>query len=87
MGLFLTADWMEGYVCSLDMEGEMDCVVIHLYLNVKTYSPSLPGNIPAVSRVLQTQSRSSVNTDLFVCHAGSCAADRMIFYEYRYGEA
>lgn len=37
-GAFLTADWMEGYVCSLDIEGEIDCVVIHLYLNVKTFS-------------------------------------------------
>lgn len=74
---------MEGYVCSLDMEGEMDCVVIHLYLNVKTYSPSLPGNLACFANTKP----ECVNTDLFVCHAGSCAADRMIFYKYRYGEA
>lgn len=33
------------------------------------------------------QKAGEVCADLFACHAGSYAADRMIFYEYRYGEA
>lgn len=46
VGAFLTADWMEGYVCSLDIEGEIDCVVIHLYLNVKTFPCPFPATSP-----------------------------------------
>lgn len=38
-GAFLAEGWTEGYVCSLDFEGQIDCVVIH---NVGTYSRQSP---------------------------------------------
>lgn len=60
-GAFLTADWMEGYVCSLDIEGEIDCVVIHLYLNVKTFSRPFPATSPQ-SRVFYTNKGGEMRT-------------------------